>query len=70
MAQMQLYGNLPYKCSIQKKRQIQLVVRDRMNSICMFFFSYDRYNDMETRLNKSRCNKAQSQVSVMGVKTA
>ena len=30
---IQLYGNLPYKCSIQKKPQIQLVVRDRMNSI-------------------------------------
>ena len=29
-----LPGNLLYKCSIQKKRQIQLVVRDRMNSIC------------------------------------
>ena len=28
-----------YKCSIQKKRQIQLVVRDRMNSMCpMNFF--------------------------------
>ena len=34
-----LNGNLPYKCSIQQKRQIQLVVRDRMNSICpMNFF--------------------------------
>ena len=31
--QIQLYENLPYKCSIQKKRQIQLVVRDRMNSM-------------------------------------
>ena len=31
---MQIYGNLPYKCSIQKKRQIQLFVRDIMNSIC------------------------------------
>ena len=54
IGQIQLYGNLPYKCSIQKKRRIQLVVRDRMNSICpMNFFSYDRYdryNDMETRL--------------------
>ena len=38
ISQLQLYGNLPYKCSIQKKRQIQLV-RDRMNSICpMNFF--------------------------------
>jgi len=28
-----------YKCSIQKKLQIQLVLRDRMNSICpMNFF--------------------------------
>ena len=54
IGQIQLYGNLPYKCSIQQKRQIQLVVRDRMNSICsMNFFSYDRhdrYNDMETKL--------------------
>ena len=57
IGQIQLYGNLRYKCSIQKKRQIELVVRDRINSICpMNFFSYDRhdryhrYNDMETRL--------------------
>ena len=57
IGQIQLYGNLPYNCSIQKKPQIQLVLRDRMNSICpMNFFSYDRhdrydrYNDMETRL--------------------
>ena len=34
IGQMQIYGNLPYRCSIQKKRQIQLFVRDRMNSIC------------------------------------
>ena len=33
IGQIQLYGNLPYKCSIQKKRQIQLVRRDRMNAI-------------------------------------
>ena len=32
--QLQIYGNLPYKCSRQKKRQIKLFVRDRMNSIC------------------------------------
>ena len=32
------YGNLPYKCSMQKKRQIQLVVRDRMNSVCPMNF--------------------------------
>ena len=39
IGQIQLYGNLPYKCSMQKKRQIQLAVRDRMNSICpMNFF--------------------------------
>ena len=39
IGQLQIYGNLPYKCSIQKKRQIQLFVRDRMNSICpMNFF--------------------------------
>jgi len=54
IGQIQLHGNLPHKRSIQKKRQIQLAVRDRMNSLCpMIFFSYnrhDRYNDMETRL--------------------
>ena len=39
IGQIQLYGNLPYKCSMQKKRQIQVVVLDRMNSICpMNFF--------------------------------
>ena len=38
IGQMHLYGNLPHKCSIQKKRQIQLVVRDRMNSICSMNF--------------------------------
>ena len=39
IGQLQLYGNLSYKCSIQKKRQIQLFVRDRMNSLCpMNFF--------------------------------
>ena len=39
IGQLQLYGNLPYKCSIQKKRQMQLFVRDRMISICpMNFF--------------------------------
>ena len=58
IGQIQLYGNLPYKCSIQQRRQIQLVVRDRMNSICPLNFfrstdmtaGYDRYNDKETRL--------------------
>ena len=40
-----------WKPPVQQKRQIQLVERDRMNSIGpMNFFSYDRYNDMETRL--------------------
>ena len=39
IGQIQLYGNLPYNCSILQKRQIQLVVRDRMNSISpMNFF--------------------------------
>ena len=40
IGQLQLYGNLPLKCSIQlKKRQIQLVVRDRIHPICpMNFF--------------------------------
>ena len=36
IGQIQIYGNLPYNCSIQQK---QLVLRDRMNSICpMNFF--------------------------------
>ena len=39
IGQIQLYGNLPSKCSIQKKPQMQFVVQDRMNSICpMIFF--------------------------------
>ena len=38
IGQIYLYGNLLYKCSIQKKRQIQLAVRDRMNSICPLNF--------------------------------
>ena len=38
IGQIQLYGNLPYKCSIQKKRRIELVVPDRMNSICPINF--------------------------------
>ena len=50
IGQIHLYGNLPYKCSMQKKRQIQLVAPDRMNSTDRHD-RYDRYNDMETRLN-------------------
>ena len=47
IGQIQLYGNLPYKCSIQKKLQIQLVVRDRMNSICpMNLFRTTETTDM------------------------
>ena len=40
IGQLQFYGNLPYKCSVQKKRQIQLFVRDRMNilSVLWIFF--------------------------------
>ena len=38
IGQLQFYGNLPYKCSIQKKRQIQLFVRDRRNPICPLNF--------------------------------
>ena len=37
--QIQLCGNLPYNRSIRQKRQIQLVVRDRMN-----YISCNRYN--------------------------
>ena len=54
IGQIQLYGNLPYKCSIQKKRQIQLVVRDRMNSICpMNFFSTDTTDTTVTTIWKT-----------------
>ena len=49
IGRIQLYGNLPYNCSIQQKRPIQLVVRDEFY-LSYEFFSYDRYNDMETRL--------------------
>ena len=39
LERIRLYGNLPYKCSMQKKRQMHFVVRGRMNSICpMNFF--------------------------------
>ena len=47
-------GNLPYKCSIQKKRQIQLVVQDRMNSICPmnFFRTTDTTETTDTTIWK------------------
>ena len=49
-----LYGNLPYKCSMQKKRQIQLFVRDRMNSICPmnFFRTTDTTDTTDTTIWK------------------
>ena len=54
IGQLQLYGNLPYKCSIQKKRQIQLVVRDRTNSICpmIFFRTTDTTDTTDTTIWK------------------
>ena len=54
IGQIQLYGNLPYKCSIQRKRQIQLVVRDRMNSICPmnFFRTTDTTDTTDTTIWK------------------
>ena len=54
IGQIQLYGNLPYKCSIQKKWQIQLVVRDEFYR-SYEFFSYDKHDryDMETRLKRA-----------------
>ena len=54
IGQLQLYGNLPYKCSIQKKRQIQHFVRDRMNSICPmnFFHTTDMTNTTDTTIWK------------------
>ena len=52
IGQMQIYGNLPYKCSIQKKRQIQPFVRDRMNSICPtnFFRTTDTTDTTDTTI--------------------
>jgi len=54
IGQIQLYGNLPYKCSIQQKREIQLVVRDRMNSICPmnFFRTTDTTDTTDTTIWK------------------
>ena len=54
IGQIQLYGNLPYKCSMQKKRQIQLAVRDRMNSICPmnFFRTTDTTDTTDTTIWK------------------
>ena len=54
IGQIQLYGNLPYKCSVQKKRHIQLFVRDRMNSICpmIFFRTTDTTDTTDTTIWK------------------
>ena len=54
IGQLQIYGNLPYKCSIQKKRQIQLFVRDTMNSICPmnFFRTTDTTDTTDTTIWK------------------
>ena len=54
IGQIQLYGNLPYKCSIQKKRQIHRLVRDRMNSICPmnFFRTTDTTGTTDTTIWK------------------
>ena len=53
--QIQLCGNLPYNRSIRQKRQIQLVVRDRMNSICpmKFFRTTDTTDATDTTIWKS-----------------
>ena len=58
IGQIQLYGNLPYKCSIQKKWQIQLVVRDRMNSIgpTNFFRTTDTTDTTTTTIWKPGLN--------------
>ena len=53
IGQIQLYGNLRYKCSIQQKREIQLVVRDRMNSICRMNF----FRTTDTTIWKPGLNK-------------
>ena len=54
IGQIKLYENLPYKCSIQKKWQIQLFVRDRMNSICPmnFFHTTDTTDTTDTTIWK------------------
>ena len=54
IGQIQLYGNLPYKCSIQKKLQIQLVVRHRMNSMgpMNFFRTTDTTDTTDTTIWK------------------
>ena len=58
IGQLQLYGNLPCKCSIQKKRQIQLFVRDRMNSLCPmnFFRMTDTTDTTDTTIWKPGFN--------------
>ena len=58
IGQLQLYGNLPYKSSIQKKRQMQLFVRDRMNSICPmnFFRTTDTTDTTDTTIWKPGLN--------------
>ena len=59
IGQLQFYGNLPYKCSIQKKRQIQLFVRDRMNSIgpMNFFRTTDTTDTTDTTIWKPGFNQ-------------
>ena len=54
IGQIKLYGNLPYKCSIQKKLQIQLVVRDRINSMgpTNFFRTTDTTDTTDTTIWK------------------
>ena len=54
IGQIQLYGNLPYKCSIQQKRQNELVKRDRMNSIrpMIFFRTTDTRDTTDTTIWK------------------
>ena len=54
IGQIQLYGNLPYKCSIQQKRQTQLVVRDGVSSICPmnFFRTTDTTDTTDTTIWK------------------
>ena len=66
IGQIQLYGNLPYKCSIQKKWQIQLFVQDRMNSICPM--NYFRTTD--TTIWKSGLRFAEKDVRLPEYTTA
>ena len=70
IGQLQIYGNLSYKCSIQKKRPIQHFVQDRMNSICPmnFFRTTDTTDTTDTTIWKPGFNKSPDRVKKSIVK--